>query len=79
MLEIRVSKYKKGTFGQEYTIEYIKDGRVLRKTTALQSSTVWLKNSFTKEFEKAKVIKTWLKPKPKATTKTKPKAKPKKK
>jgi len=58
---IKVYSPTKRAYGNEYPVSFIKNGKVLFKTVVFGLDLKDIKRAYTKEFESAKVIRTYLK------------------
>lgn len=63
MYKIEISKTRKGTYGQEYMCKFMKDGKIQYKVVCFARDLKDIKKAYTKAFEKATVIRKYLKKK----------------
>ena len=62
---IVISRKKSLLFGTEYRAVFYKDGKNVYQNTFQQEDLKYIKKAYTKDFERATVLKDWLKTKKK--------------
>lgn len=72
---IVINKLAKRAYGQEYEAEFYRNGAKVYKLICFAEDLRYIRHAYTKDFEKAQVIKSWLKAKKTKTVRAK---KPKK-